>query len=72
MDPRNLARPRIGVASVVQETNTFSPRPTVWEDYTVLLDENAAKALRRTNTEFAGAFSALRRMGAEPVPLLAA
>ena len=72
MDPWNLARPRIGVASVVQETNTFSPRPTVWEDYTVLLDENAAKALRRTNTEFAGAFSALRRMGAEPVPLLAA
>ncbi len=72
MDPWQLARPRVGVASVVQETNTFSSRPTVWEDYTVLLGENAAKALRRTNTEFAGAFSALRRMGAEPVPLLAA
>ncbi|MDE0289683.1 MAG: M81 family metallopeptidase [bacterium] len=72
MDPWNLARPRIGVASLVQETNTFSPRPTRWEDYTVLVGEQAAKSLKRTNTEFAGAFSALRRMGAEPVPLVAA
>ena len=72
MDPWNLARPRIGVASLVQETNTFSPKPTVWEDYTVLVGDDAASTLRRTNTEFAGAFSALRRMGAEPVPLLAA
>ena len=29
MDPWNLARPRIGVTSLVQETNTFSPKPTV-------------------------------------------
>ena len=72
MDPWNLARPRIGVASLVQETNTFSPKPTVWEDYTVLVGDDVASTLRRTNTEFAGAFSALRRMGAEPVPLLAA
>ena len=72
MDPWNLARPRIGVASLVQETNTFSPKPTVWEDYTVLVGDDAASTMRRTNTEFAGAFSALRRMGAEPVPLLAA
>lgn len=72
MDPWNLARPRIGVASVVQETNTFSPRPTVWEDFTVLVGDEAVSSLKRTNTEFAGAFSGLRRMGAEPVPLLAA
>ena len=72
MDPWQLARPRIGVASLVQGTNTFSPRPTVWEDYTVLRGEEAASSLKRTNTEFAGAFTALRRMGAEPVPLLAA
>ena len=72
MDPWNLARPRIGVASLVQETNTFSPRPTVWEDYTVLVGKKAVSSLKRSNTEFAGAFSALRRMGSEPVPLLAA
>ena len=72
MDPWNLSRPRIGVASLVQETNTFSPRPTVWEDYTVLVGAEAVSSLKRSNTEFAGAFSALRRMGAEPVPVLAA
>ena len=72
MDPWQLTRPRIGVAAVAQGTNTFSPRPTVWEDYTVLRGEEAASSLKRTNTEFAGAFAALRRMGAEPVPLLAA
>ena len=66
------ARPRIGVASVVQETNTFSPGSTVWEDFTVLVGDDAVSSLKRTNTEFAGAFTALRRMGAEPVPLLAA
>ena len=72
MDPWQLARPRIGVASLVQETNTFSPKATVWEDFTVLVGSEAVSALKRTNTEFAGAFTALRRMGAEPVPLLAA
>ena len=72
MDTWNLAKPRIGVASLVQETNTFSPRPTVWEDYTILAGQDAVSSLKRTNTEFAGAFAALRRMGAEPVPLLAA
>lgn len=72
MDSWQLVRPRIGVASLVQETNTFSPRPTVWEDFTVLTGEDAASSLKRTNTEFAGAFYSLRRMGAEPVPLMAA
>ena len=60
------------MASVVQETNTFSPRLTVIEDFTVLVGEDAASSLAGTNTEFAGAFSGLRRVGARPVPLLAA
>ncbi len=63
--------PRIGVASLVQETNTFSPRPTVWEDYTVLVGEQL-DALHDTNTEFWGAFSELKTLGMEPVPLVAA
>ncbi len=72
MNPWQMARPRIGVASLVQETNTFSPRATVWEDFTILEGGDAVSSLKRTNTEFAGAFTALRRMGAEPIPLLAA
>jgi microcystin degradation protein MlrC len=60
------------VASLVQETNTFSPRPTVLEDYTVLVGEEASRSLAGTNTEFAGAAAGLEELGAEAVPLLAA
>ncbi len=64
--------PRIGVASLVQETNTFSPKPTVREDYTLLPGEEASRSLAGTNTEFAGAVAGLEESGAEAVPLLAA
>ncbi len=64
--------PRIGVASIVQETNTFSPRPTVWGDYTVLVGQEELDALGGTNTEYGGAVAELERLGAEPVPLVAA
>lgn len=67
-----MKRPRIGVASLVQETNTFSPKQTVREDYTVLVGEDAFRSLAGTNTEFAGAIVGLEELGAEPVPLLAA
>ena len=66
------AVPRIGVASLVQETNTFSPKPTEWEDFTVLVGADAEVALEGTNTEFAGAVSELRQQGADYVPLVAA
>ena len=66
------AGPRIGVASLVQETNTFSPKPTEWEDFTVLVGAEAEVALEGTNTEFAGAVSELRRQGVDHVPLVAA
>ena len=67
-----MAGPRIGVASLVQETNTFSPKPTVREDYTVLSGEEALRTLAGTNTEFAGAVAGLEELGAEVAPLLAA
>ena len=67
-----MAGPRIGVASLVQETNTFSPKPTVREDYTVLVGEDALLTLAGTNTEFAGAVARLEELGAEVAPLLAA
>ena len=64
--------PRIGVASVFQETNTFSPKPTVWEDFKVLVGDEAVEALAGTNTEFAGVMAELDRQGAEAVPLVSA
>ena len=67
-----MAGPRIGVASLVQETNTFSPKPTVWDDYTVLVGEDASGSLAGTNTEFAGAVAQVEQIGAEVEPLLAA
>ena len=67
-----MTGPRIGVASLVQETNTFSPKPTVWDDYTVLVGEDASRSLAGTNTEFAGAVAQLEQLGAEVEPLLAA
>lgn len=66
------AVPRIGVASLVQETNTFSPKPTEWEDFTVVEGVEAEAALEGTNTEFAGAVSELRRQGVDQAPLVAA
>lgn len=64
--------PRIGVASIFQETNTFSPKPTGWEDFTVLVGEEAAEAFKGTNTEFAGVMAELDRLGAEAIPLVSA
>ncbi len=64
--------PRIGVASVFQETNTFSPRPTGWEDFTVLVGREALDVLGGTYSEFSGAAAELVRLGGEPVPLLSA
>ncbi|MCQ3803920.1 MAG: M81 family metallopeptidase [bacterium] len=66
------AKPRIGIASVFQETNTFSPKPTGWEDFKVLEGREAMDALSSTYSEFSGAAAELVRLGAEPVPLLSA
>ena len=62
-DASQWGKPRIGVASLFQETNTFSPKPTGWEDFTVLVGEEAVEALAGTNTEFAGVMAELKRAG---------
>ncbi len=62
---------RIGVVSLVQETNTFSPKPTLWDDFTILQGSEAQDALAGTNTEFAGALAELERQGVSPVPIMA-
>ena len=66
-----MVSPRIGVVSIVQETNTFSPKPTTWDDYTVMVGWSAVESLGGTNTEFAGAMTALQDHGVEAVPVVA-
>lgn len=68
----NGATPRIGIASVFQETNTFSPRTTGWGDFTVLVGREALDVLGGTYSEFSGAAAELVRLGVEPVPLMSA
>lgn len=66
---------RIAVASIVQETNTFSPLRSTLEDFTVQglwTGEQAVELSRGSNTEFAGAVSELEAAGATVVPLLRA
>ncbi|MBA2725774.1 MAG: M81 family metallopeptidase [Actinobacteria bacterium] len=60
---------RIGVASVMQETNTFSVKPCQWQDFTTAVGEDAARRLQGTNSEFAGALEALSELGVEAVPV---
>lgn len=63
---------RIGAASVVQETNTFSLNPCRLSDFTLAVGEEAAESAAGTNTEMAGIVDGLRAGGAEPHPLLRA
>jgi microcystin degradation protein MlrC len=60
---------RIGVISVMQETNTFSVKACRWEDFTTAAGAEAAERLQGTNSEFAGALEALAELGVEAVPL---
>ena len=63
---------RIGAASVLQETNTFSLNPCQLSDFTLAMGEEAAEGAAGTNSEMAGIVEGLRAGGAEPVPLLRA
>lgn len=60
---------RIGVVSVMQETNTFSVRPCRWRDFTTAEGAESSERLQGTNSEFAGALEALAELGVEPVPI---
>ena len=66
---------RVGVASVIQETNTFSPVVCTWDDFAaqgVFEGAAAGAEFRGTNTEFGGALEELARAGHDGVPLLRA
>ncbi|MBB4662413.1 M81 family metallopeptidase [Conexibacter arvalis] len=67
--------PRIGVASLMQESNTFAVGASTLEDFACNGLHRGAEALSRmygTNTELAGACDELARLGAEVVPLFRA
>lgn len=64
---------RIGVASIVQETNTFSPRTCELADFrsqSLHVGEEAAHIFKNTNTELGGAIQRVEHRGALAIPLI--
>ncbi len=62
---------RVGVAYLVQESNTFSPLATRLDDFGLALGAEAAKRWKATRTEMGGFLDALGEEGVEAVPLFA-
>jgi microcystin degradation protein MlrC len=66
---------RVGVASLIQETNTFSPLPCTLADFDVhgvFEGPVAGETFAGTNTEFGGALAQVTEAGESAVPLLRA
>ncbi|MCH7583627.1 MAG: M81 family metallopeptidase [Acidobacteria bacterium] len=61
---------RIGVASIMQETNSFAARSCGLENFTVTIGDASRDRVRGTNSEMAGAIAATEAVGATAVPLL--
>lgn len=71
-----MSRPwRVAVASIIQETNTFSPRESTLADFAVQglwTGAEADERSRGSNTEIAGALERLREAGVDAVPVVRA
>src|SRR2546426_11235489 len=67
-----MARRKIVIASMMHETNTFSPVPTPLESFRPLSGEAAIAEFKDTNTQVGGFLDVAQRMGAEIVVPLAA
>jgi microcystin degradation protein MlrC len=66
---------RVGVASIVQESNTLAASSTSFDDFAahgIYCGDRIADALAGTNSEIWGAIEALRTLEVEPVPLVRA
>ncbi len=66
---------RIAIASLMQESNSFSPLPTTLETfahYYLLHGDEMLSGYGEAKTEVPGFFEVLKAAGATPVPLLAA
>jgi microcystin degradation protein MlrC len=64
--------PRILIGELKQETATFNPAPTRYEDFSVYAGQDLIDALRTTKTEIAGALTIFAEAGIEVVPTIAA
>lgn len=70
-----MSRPRIAVASVIQETNTFASQPSTLDDFAsqgLWLGEEADRLSRGSNSEIAGALRRLAESDAIGIPLIRA
>src|SRR5262252_6803502 len=67
-----MPRRKIVIASMMHETNTFSPVPTPLEAFRPLSGEAAIAEFKHTNTQVGGFLDVAGRMGAEIVVPLAA
>lgn len=61
---------RVGIASVLQETNTFSITPTVADDFTVAVGAAVFDRVEATNSELAGAIETITDAGGDVHPLM--
>lgn len=61
---------RVAIASVMQESNTFSPRPTTFSDFQIEPGPETVRAYRGTNTEMGGFLQEIDILGWEAVPLI--
>ena len=62
---------RIGVGYLLQETNTFSPVETRWEDFGLAEGSEIVERWHGTETEIGGFFDVLESAGQEAVPMFA-
>ena len=75
MQRRDGKQQRVGVASIIQETNTWSPVSCTLDDFLVqglVLGEEVWERYGQTNTEVGGALRAAGDAGSIPVPILRA
>ncbi len=62
---------RIGVGYLLQETNTFSPVETRWEDFGLVEGADVVDRWAETQTEIGGFLEALEASGHEAIPMFA-
>src|SRR5437867_3925698 len=67
-----MPRRKILIASMMHETNTFSPVPTPLESFRPLSGDAATAEFKDTNTQVGGFLDVAQRMGAEIIVPLAA
>jgi microcystin degradation protein MlrC len=63
---------KIGVAGIVQESNTFATAPSTLEDFAVEIGAAVVSASRGTNTEVGGFLEELEALGIKAAPLVSA